>query len=145
MKAALTTQQFVSCYTTLLPHAHTALLLWVVSNSLGIVAIWKALSTMKGFPKRMREEGLKVLPFKWIIQVYRQFLCLQECSSSKGSYSSVSRLDHTEQMWRGYQLEGDNAAGRYRRKYTSRHSNGLASGLAIWLTWGSRAFALWCL
>ncbi|KAM6237719.1 coiled-coil domain-containing protein 187 isoform 3-T3 [Spheniscus humboldti] len=35
----------------------------------------------------------------------------EECSSSKDSYSSVSRLDHTEQMWRGYQLEGDNAAG----------------------------------
>ncbi|KAM7087784.1 coiled-coil domain-containing protein 187 isoform 2-T2 [Ciconia maguari] len=36
---------------------------------------------------------------------------LEEWSSSKGSYSSVPRLDHAEQMWRGYQSEGDNAAG----------------------------------
>lgn len=60
-----------------------------------------------------------------------QFLCLQECSSSKGSYPSVPRLDHTEQMWRGYQSEGDNAAGRYRRQYIMRHSDGLACGLTI--------------
>ncbi|XP_075375682.1 coiled-coil domain-containing protein 187 [Mycteria americana] len=47
-------------------------------------------------------------------EVYGQFLHLQEwsrSSSSKGSYSSVPRLDHAEQMWRGYQSEGDNAAG----------------------------------
>ncbi|XP_054705081.1 coiled-coil domain-containing protein 187 isoform X6 [Grus americana] len=35
----------------------------------------------------------------------------EECSSSKGNFSSVPRLDHAEEMWRGHQLAGDNAAG----------------------------------
>ncbi|XP_014798226.1 PREDICTED: centrosome-associated protein 350-like [Calidris pugnax] len=34
----------------------------------------------------------------------------EECSSSKGCYFSVPRLDHVEQMWRGSQSEGDGAA-----------------------------------
>jgi len=55
---------------------------------------------------------------------------LQECSSSKGSYS-VPRLDCAEQSWRGYQSEGDKAAGRYRMQYTTRHCDGLACGLTV--------------
>ncbi|KAM6048045.1 coiled-coil domain-containing protein 187 [Chlamydotis macqueenii] len=35
----------------------------------------------------------------------------EECSGSKGSYPSVPRLDPAERMWRGYQSEGDDAAG----------------------------------
>ncbi|CAM9666893.1 unnamed protein product [Bubo scandiacus] len=35
----------------------------------------------------------------------------QECSSSRGSYPSVPRLDCAEQTRRGYQSGGDNAAG----------------------------------
>ncbi|KAM6047538.1 coiled-coil domain-containing protein 187 [Theristicus caerulescens] len=46
----------------------------------------------------------------------------EECSSSKGRYSSVPRLDHAEQMWRGYQLEGDNAAGSNRETHTLKQS-----------------------
>nr|XP_047907237.1 coiled-coil domain-containing protein 187 [Anser cygnoides]XP_047907247.1 coiled-coil domain-containing protein 187 [Anser cygnoides] len=36
---------------------------------------------------------------------------LKLCSSSKGSYSSVPKLDHAEQTWTGSQSEGDNASG----------------------------------
>ncbi|NXV86816.1 CE350 protein, partial [Calonectris borealis] len=46
----------------------------------------------------------------------------EECSSSKGSYSSVPRLDHAEQMWRGYQSEGDNAAGSNQEMHSLKQS-----------------------
>ncbi|KAM6372452.1 coiled-coil domain-containing protein 187 [Pluvialis apricaria] len=46
----------------------------------------------------------------------------EECSSSKSSYSSVPRLDHAEQMWRGYQLEGDNTADSNQETHALKQS-----------------------
>ncbi|KAM6316256.1 LOW QUALITY PROTEIN: coiled-coil domain-containing protein 187 [Podargus strigoides] len=46
----------------------------------------------------------------------------EECRSSKGSYSSVLRLDHAEGMWRGHQLEGDKAAGSNQQMHSLKPS-----------------------
>ncbi|KAM9271259.1 coiled-coil domain-containing protein 187 [Morus bassanus] len=46
----------------------------------------------------------------------------EDSSSSKGSYSSVPRLDHAEQMWRGYQSEGDNTAGSNQEMHSLKQS-----------------------
>ncbi|XP_053940496.1 coiled-coil domain-containing protein 187 isoform X2 [Cuculus canorus] len=50
---------------------------------------------------------------------------LEECSNSKGSDPSAPRLDHAEQVRRGHQSKGDNAAGKYRSNqeaYSLKHS-----------------------
>uniref|UniRef100_A0A8C8ABK5 CAP-Gly domain-containing protein n=1 Tax=Otus sunia TaxID=257818 RepID=A0A8C8ABK5_9STRI len=46
----------------------------------------------------------------------------QECSSSRGSYPSVPRLDCAEQTRRGYQSGGDNAAGSNQEMHSLKKS-----------------------
>lgn len=101
-----------------------------------------SISYRKSFPKRVREEGLKVLPFEWLFQVYGQCLCVRGCSSSRGGYPSVPQLDHAEQTWRGHQWESDSAAGRYRRQRTRRHKPWLSLWVGYVSDWGYESICM---
>ncbi|XP_074968750.1 coiled-coil domain-containing protein 187 [Phalacrocorax aristotelis] len=46
----------------------------------------------------------------------------EECSSSKDSYSSASRLDHAERTWRRHQSEGANTAGSNQEIHSLKQS-----------------------
>lgn len=55
----------------------------------------------------------------------------EESRNSRGSDPSVTGVCHAEQTQRGHWLEGDLAAGRYRRQGAARHSKDLACGLPM--------------
>lgn len=67
---------------------------------------------------------------------------MQDSRNSKGGDPPVTRLYHAEQTGRGHWLEGDLAAGRYRRQDTERLSKDLACDLTIFIFWGTKIIAI---
>ncbi|XP_054076154.1 coiled-coil domain-containing protein 187 isoform X1 [Rissa tridactyla] len=76
------------------------------------------------------QQRLTVLREKAKLELQESQRCLnnllqhnsEECSRSKGSCYFVPKLDHAEQMWRGPQSEGDNAAGSNEETHSLKQS-----------------------